>query len=96
MKRRIIRAAMPTLEDSDSGYVFEDKGPEDTTDYNFKYSGRESFSADGYHHLAPEPYHHSSTANINASRYVHVRFDGVDDESQWHNNASKKGALWRL
>ena len=84
---------MPTLETSDSGYVFEDKEPEDTTDYDFKYSGRELFSVDGYHQSAPEPHHRSYSDNSNASRYVHVRTNGVDDESQRHNNGSNKGGV---
>mmetsp|Transcript_40111 Transcript_40111/g.73398 ORF Transcript_40111/g.73398 Transcript_40111/m.73398 type:complete len:1304 (+) Transcript_40111:142-4053(+) len=84
---------MRTLETSDSGYVFEDEEPEDTADYDFKYSGRELFSADGYHQSAPEPHHSSSSANNNASRDVHVRIDGVDDESQQHSNGSNKGGV---
>jgi len=69
---------MPTLETSESGYVSEDEEPEDTADYDFRYSGGELFSADGYHQSAPEPHHRSSSrANNNALSWV--RITGVND-----------------
>ena len=62
---------MSTLETSESGYVSEDEEPEDTADYDFRYSGGELFSADGYHQSAPETHHRSSSpANSNTSSWV--------------------------
>jgi len=70
---------VPILETAGSGYASEEEEP-DTATYDFKYSGRESFSSAGYHQL--------SDLTNSASGYVQI--DGVNEEWQRRNPDSNK------